>query len=114
VAHQAEAGFKAESYFCSHPDIKISQLATRLAIDRHQLGGRFMLQPQEGSLRQRVTHLLLDYRLNIVETRLKSIQQQLRQVGNDMANIRELMAQYQETQEIRNAIARRLGNDIVI
>ena len=114
VAHQAEAGFKAESYFCSHPDIKISQLATRLAIDRHQLGGRFMLQPQEGSLRQRVTHLLLDYRLNIVETRLQSIQQQLRQADNDMANIRELMAQYQETQEIRNAIARRLGNDIVI
>ena len=114
VAHQAEPGFKSETYFCSHPDIQISQLATRLAIDRHQLGGRFMLQQQEDSLRQRVTHLVLDYRLNIVETRLKIIQQQLRQVGTDMANIRKLMAKYQETQEIRNTIARRLGNDIVI
>ena len=73
-----------------------------------------MLQQQEDSLRQRVTHLVLDYRLNIVETRLKIIQQQLRQVGTDMANIRKLMAKYQETQEIRNTIARRLGNDIVI
>ena len=114
VAHCKEPGFKAETYFCSHPDLEISRMATQLAIDRHQLGGRFVMQPRENSLRQRVLHLIMDFRLDIVEARLKQIQQQLRQATGDMERIMQLMQEFKEMQELRNMLAKKLGSDIVI
>jgi len=114
VAHQGEEGWKAESYFCGHPDLQISQLATRLAIDRHQLGGRFVIQPREGSLRQRVQHLVMDYRLDLVDARLKEIQRELLQVGGDMQATMKLLKEHKETREIRDQLAKRLGSDLVV
>lgn len=114
VAHSKEQGFKAETYFCSHPDLEISQLATSLVIDRHQLGGRFIVQPKEDTLRQRVLHLVLDFRMAILEKRLKDIQLQMRQNSSDMKRIMELMEEYKDTQEMRNMIAKKLGNDLVV
>ena len=84
VAHSGEDGFKAETYFMQHPDVNISTLAVELAIDRHQLGKRFQPKEREGGLRQHVLHLVLDLRLDIIEQQMKEVQQQLRQVGNDM------------------------------
>ena len=114
VAHQGEPGFKAETYFCSHPDMQVSQLATRLAIDRHQLGGRFEMTEREGGLCQRVIHLVMDYRLDIVESRLKEIQRELLQVGSDRERMMELLKEHKETKEIRDALAKRLGSDLVV
>ena len=114
VQHCDEPGFKAEAYFCTHPDVQVSQLATRLAIDRHQLGGRFVVEPREGSLRQRVLHLVMDYRLDIVEVRLKEIQRQLQQVGSNMERMMQLLKEHKETKEIRDALAKRLGSDLVV
>lgn len=125
VAHQGEPGFKTETYFCSHPDMQVSQLATRLAIDRHQLGGRFEIDREENDeekkhqnfiyrLRQRVLHLVMDYRLGIVETRLKEIQRELLQVGGDRERMMQLLKEHKETKEIRDALAKRLGTDLVV
>lgn len=114
VAHQGEPGFKAETYFCSHPDMQVSQLATRLAIDRHQLGGRFEMKEREGELRQRVIHLVMDYRLGIVEQRLKNIQRELLQVGSDRERMMQLLKEHKETKELRDALAKRLGTDLVV
>jgi DNA primase len=114
VTHCQEPDFKAEAYFCSHPDVAISQLATRLAIDRHQLGGRFAVQPREGSLRQRVLHLVMDFRLDFVETRLKDILQQMRQPGISTEQAMQLLQEHKETKELRDALAKRLGSDLVV
>ena len=114
IAHQQEPGFKAETYFCSHPDQQVSHLATSLALDRYQLGGRFVQTPREGSLRQRVLHLVMDFRLDVVEARLKEIQQQLRQVGADKERMMQLLKEHKETKELRDALARRLGNDLIV
>ena len=113
VAHGKEPGFKAETYFCSHPDIEVSKLATHLAIDRHQLGGRFVIQEREGSLRQRVEHIVLDYRREIIEASMKDLQQQIRLAAGNNEKIIELMTQLKEMQEIRNTIAKKLGTEIV-
>ena len=113
VAHGKEPGFKAETYFCSHPDIEVSKLATHLAIDRHQLGGRFVIQEREGSLRQRVEHIVLDYRREIIEASMKDLQQQIRQAAGNNEKIIELMKQLKEMQEIRDTIAKKLGTEIV-
>ena len=111
VAHQGDAGFKAETYFCSHPDLQVSQLATSLAIDRHQLGGRFLVEPREGSLRQRVLHLVMDFRLFIIEQQMKSIQRQLQQASGDMEKTMQLLKKHSETKEIRDELAKKLGSD---
>jgi len=114
VEHSGDESFKAESYFMQHPDIQISQLATQLAIDPHQLGKSFQVKEREGSLRQHVLHLVLDLRMDIVEKRLKEIRTQLSQVGNDMDRVKELMEELKETQELRNALAKKLGNDVIV
>ena len=114
VAHCGEENFKAETYFCGHPDLQVSQLATRLAIDRHQLGGRFVVQPREGSLRQRVLHLVMDFRLDIIEQRLKDIQRQLRQTGSNMELMMKLLQEHKETKELRDLLAKQLGSDLVV
>ena len=113
AAHSGEEGFKAEPYFMQHPDFAISSLAAELAIDRHQLGRGFQLKEREGGLRQHVLHLVLDLRLDIIEKKMKEIQLQLRQVGGDMQRTRQLLEQYKDTQELRDALAKQLGNDLV-
>ena len=114
VSHSGEKGFKAETYFCGHADMQISQLATRLAIDRHQLGGRFVQQHHENSLRQRVTQLVMNLRLDIIEQRLKSIQLQLRQASSDMEQTMKLLKKHKETKELRDMLAKRLGRDLIV
>lgn len=114
VEHSGEEGFKAETYFMQHPDIQISQLAVELGIDRHQLGKSFQLKDRDGALLQHVLHLVLDLRLDIVEKRLKDIQAQLNTVGSDMEKVKALLADYKETQLLRDALAKQLGNDIVV
>ena len=113
VAHSGEPDFKAEGYFMHHPDIGISSLTARLAIDRHQLGKGFQLKEREGGLRQHVLHLVLDLRLDIVIKRLKDIQAQLKQVGSDPKKIKVLLEEYKNTQQLRDALAKQLGNDIM-
>jgi DNA primase len=113
VAHSGDEGFKAESYFMNHPDIEVSQTAARLAVDRHQLGGRFVLKPREGSLRQRIVHLIMDFRMDIVGQRLKEIQMAMRQATGDMERIMQLMEEYKDTQQLRDLLARRLGSDVM-
>ena len=113
VTHSGEPDFKAESYFMHHPDIEISSLAAKLAIDRHQLGKGFQLKEREGGLRQHVLHLVLDLRLDIITKRLKDIQAQLKQVGSDPQKIKALLEDYRDTQQLRDALAKQLGNDIV-
>ena len=114
VAHSGEADFTAESYFMHHPDYEISSLAASLAIDHHQLGKGFQLKEREGAVKQNVLHLVLDLRLDIIEKRLKEIQTQLKQAGSDMEKIRGLLEEYKDTQQLRDALAKQLGNDILV
>ncbi len=114
VAHSGEPDFSAERYFMQHPDYEISSLAAKLAIDRHQLGKGFQLKEREGGLRQFVLHLVLDLRLDIITKRLKEIQAQLKQVGNDREHVMKLLEDYRDTQQLRDALAKQLGNDIVV
>ena len=113
AVHSGEEGFKAEEFFMHHPDINISSLAADLAIDRHQLSPGFQPKEREGGLRQRVLHLVLDLRMDIIEQRLKEIQKQLKAVGNDMERMKELLEEFRDTQQIRDVLAKQLGNDVI-
>ncbi len=114
VAHSGEPDFKAEAYFLHHPDMEIGQLAAELAIDRHQLGKGFELKEREGGLRQHVLHLVLDLRMDIVEKHLKEITKQLKEVGKDNEQMMKLLEEFKDTQQLRDALAKQLGNDVIV
>ena len=114
VAHSADPGFESERYFMQHPDPQISQLAASIGIESHQLSRNFALNEGETQLRQRITHLILDFRMDIVSQQLKVLQRQLKEAGSDMQRIKELMTAYQDAQTLRNELARRLGSDVFV
>ena len=114
VEHSTDEGFKADRYFMQHPDSEISQLATTLGIDRHQLSKSFNKEETESDLRQRIQHLILDFRMDIINQHLKDVQRQLKEAGSDMGRIKELMEEYKQTQELRNALARQRGSDVIV
>ena len=113
VEHSGESGFKAETYFVRHPDPQISQLAADLAISRYQLSPSMKVPQREGDLARRVTHLVLDFRMDIVEHQLKELDRQLHESSSDMSRVMQIMQQIKQTQELRNALARQLGNDVM-
>ena len=99
-----------------HPDPQISQLAATLGIDSHQLSRSFDKTLSMNDLRQRVQHLILDFRMDIVNQHLKDVQRQLKELGSsyDPARLKELMDEYKQTQELRNALARERGSDVIV
>ena len=116
VVHSQDEDFKADRYFMQHPDPQISQLAATLGIDSHQLSRSFDKTLSMNDLRQRVQHLILDFRMDIVNQHLKDVQRQLKELGSsyDPARLKELMDEYKQTQELRNALARERGSDVIV
>ena len=114
VEHSADPDFKSDLYFMQHPDPAVSQLAANLGIDRHQLSRSFQVNANGNSLRQRVEHLILDFRMDIVSQHLKELQLKMKEVGSDMEQVKSLMDDYKHTQELRNALARQRGSDVIV
>ena len=115
VEHSGDAGFKADLYFMQHPDPQISQLAANLGIDRHQLSRSFQVNSNGNLLRQRIEHLILDFRMDIVSQHLKELQRQMKEMGAKMTpELKTVMDDYRQTQELRNALARQRGSDVIV
>ena len=114
VEHSEDPDFKADRYFMQHPNPEISRLAATLGIDSHQLSRSFEREESENDLRQRIQHLILDFRMDIVNQHMKEVQRQLKDAGTDMNRVRELMEEYKQTQELRNALARQRGSDVIV
>ena len=65
-------------------------------------------------LRNRATHLVLDYRMKYVEGQLRQLQAQIRGVRDDKEELMRLMKQYSDMQHIRNELAKQLGSNIMV
>ncbi len=114
VEHLDDEGFKAETYFTHHPDIKISKVAVDMTIDRFQLSKSFASQNIGYSLTSQILHLILDFRKDYVDEMLKLKENELKLAGSDMEKMMEVMAELKDLQTIRNAIARKLGTDVIV
>jgi DNA primase len=108
VEHSEDHGFKAEIYFTQHPDLEMSQLAHRMAVDNYQLGRNFAKEMTPKDLRQMVDHLILDFRYNYIKNRMKEVMNEMK-TEKDMTRIRELMEEYQSTSELFRQIGKMLG-----
>lgn len=129
VAHSADEGFQAEQFFIHHEDIEISKIATSLTAERYQLSPTALaadapMNEQDrlareatriDNVRNQLEHLLNDFRMDYIEHHLKELQQKIKTATNGPADeLMKLMAEYKETQELRNKLARMLGNNIVV
>ena len=66
------------------------------------------------ALRGQTEHLLLDFRMSYVEKHLKELQAQMMKVAGDMDKLKKLMEEFKDMQQIRNLLAKKLGNNIFI
>ena len=129
VAHSADEGFQAEQFFIHHEDIEISKIATSLTAERYQLSPTALAadapmneqdrlareETRIDDVRNQLEHLLNDFRMDYIEHHLKELQQKIKAATNGPADeLMKLMAEYKETQELRNKLARMLGNNIVV
>ncbi len=129
VAHSADEGFQAEQFFIHHEDIEISKIATNLTAERYQLSPTALAadapmneqdrlareETRIDNVRNQLEHLLNDFRMDYIEHHLKELQQKIKTATNGPADeLMKLMAEYKDTQELRNKLARMLGNDIVV
>ncbi|MBM6992204.1 MAG: DNA primase [Prevotella sp.] len=118
--------FKSEPYFLHHDDIRVSRIAAEMATDDYGLTGKKEDQPlNEADRRQReenfteglrnqTQHLLLDFRMDYVEQHLKDLMDQIKAAASDMERLKQLMEEYRDMQDIRNKLAKQLGNNIIV
>ena len=114
VEHSGDEGFKAEEYFTRHPDIDISTLAARMSVEEFKLSKSLQVKQRGNSLRDRVIHMVLDFRMDWVERHLKDLRVQLASMSDNVDQMMQTMEEIKRMQDIRNVLARRLGNDIVV
>ena len=112
VLHSADEGFKAESFFLNHEDVEISKIANMLSVDQVQLSKSLQLSKDDDGLREQVIHLILDFRMDYVEEHLKELKAKFRNTA-DVTEQMNIMQDIKDMQEIRNALAKRLGKNIV-
>lgn len=113
IEHSLDEGFVAENYFIQHPDINISEIATELSVEKFKLSESLQPKQDEAALLENIKHLILDFRRNYVEHRYNELKEQIKQTQTNEGKIKAL-AELQKMQQLRNIIAKKLGNNIII
>ena len=113
VEHSGDKDFVAETYFTMHPDIEISKPATELCIERFKLSKSLQPNITATDVRNDIIHLIMDYRMDIIENKLKEYRNEIMASQNDPEKLKEALARYNDAQIIRNNLAKRLGSNIL-
>ena len=126
VEHDATDGFKAEPYFLSHPDQEVSRLAADMSVDRYRLleslknktgipeAEEVSEKNRIANLRNQTLHLIADFRMDYVERHLLDLKKQISDAQGDSEKMLHLMKEYTNMQQYRNALAKKLGNEIIV
>ena len=112
--YTADDNFDSATYFSRHPDVEVSSLATDMLVDPVQLSKSLQMRKEENSLQNHVEHLILDFRLNYVDSHMKDLQRQIILNANDPERMMQMMQQYKDLQEVRNQLAKKLGSNILV
>lgn len=132
--HSTEPGFDTEQHFIHHPDIEISRVAAELTVDQLQMlsGTKDAAKTtseedkqkkqeeqqkrleEEERLRNQTIHLALDFRKDYIERRLKQLSTEISAATAEPERMTSLLKEYSDMQKIRNAYARKLGNNILV
>ena len=117
--HIGEAGFTAERYFINHANPALSRLAVDLIEEKYQLS-KYHSKTQTivsdaDRLNELMYHLMVDYKHSLVEMELKETLDLLRQpdVMADAERCLEVMSRYKELMEIKQQMAKHLGDRVI-
>lgn len=113
VAHSGEKDFVAETYFTLHPDIEISKPATELSIEKFKLSKSLQPNVTVDDIRNDILHLIMDYRMDLIENKIKEYRNEIMTSQNDPEKLKEAMLKYNDAQLIRNNLAKKLGSNIL-
>ena len=119
MQHLYDAGFTSERYFINHPNPGISRLAADLAEEKYQLSKYHSktqtVTSEADRIGEIVPHLLIDYKMSIVEKELKETLNQLRLpevMSNPDLSI-EIMKRYKQLMEVKQQMAKILGDRVI-
>ena len=112
--HAGEPGFKAETYFINHENIDISRMAADLATDRFKLCKSQQVKTEDDTLRNRVVHLMLDFKMNYVNSRMNAIQADINRNAGNAETCKALMEEYSGMLQIRARLAKELRAGIIM
>lgn len=110
--------FSSERYFLSHPDPSISRMAADMISERYRLSksNEQALVKDEERLHELIPHLLIDFKLAILEEDMKQTIQQLNlpEVAKDAQKAMEVMKHYKELTETLKEMAKRAGDRVIL
>ena len=92
----------------------MSQLAATLCIDHFQLSKSQQVRRDTDTLREQTQRLLMDYRLDYAENKLRELKRAISLSADNPQQLMMLVEQYKEMQNIRNTLAKKLGNNIIV
>ena len=113
VEHSDDKDFVAETYFTLHPDIEISRPATDLCVEKFKLSKSLQPDIKADDIRNEILHLMMDYKMDIIENKLKEYRNEIMASQNDPEKLKEALARYNDAQTIRNNLAKKLGSNIL-
>lgn len=120
VERNKQEGFIAQRYFLSHPNQSVSRLAVDLVSDKYQLSKihtRFKeIESEEDRLEQNILQDLFALKDAYVLQQIKDLQQQIRnlQTSKSIENIRPLLEQMKDLNEVKMALCKELGERIIL
>ncbi len=121
LKEEQQASFVAEHFFLSHPNQQVNALAFELATDREQLSKLHARRtskyeaPKEDNVPELVSHLLTDYKLEIVKQQLDQLMSQLRQpeTMQNKEQYTRLMTRFMQLKDIEKRLSQIRGDRVI-
>ena len=117
-AHLSDTDFCTERYFLTHPDPSISRMAAEMISDQYRLSksNEQILVKDEERLHELIPHLLIDFKLAILEEDRKQTMQQLSmpEIFSDQQRTLEVMEHYKKLTETLKELAKRAGDRVIL
>ena len=118
ISHLHDANFSTERYFLAHPEPSISRLAADMLSERYRLSksNEQAIVKDDERLHELVPHLLIDFKLAILEEDMKQTIQQLNlpEVAKDPQRAMEVMKHYKKLTDTLKEMAKRAGDRVIL
>lgn len=116
--HLRDTNFTTERYFLAHPNPYVSRMAANMISDRYRLSksNEQAITKDEERLHELVPHLLIDFKLAILEEDMKQTIQQLSlpEVATNPQRALEVMGHYKKLTETLKEMAKRAGDRVIL
>ena len=100
-------------HFQKHPNVEVSKVATDLGVDTYVLTAGNQVRTGEEPLRMQTEHLLLDYRLALLQGRIEELKKMLSASDAEEEKAR-ILAELSPILTMRMEIAKRSGKSIIV